>query len=466
MMKTNPINHIPASFRDPSGFMFIKGDELLRQVNQVYQVNYDLLLSSGLYQKLVEKKIIIEHQEINLEPPQPETAYKIIKPEKVDVISYPYEWSFSQLKDAALCTLAIQKMAIGLGMSLKDASAYNIQFHKGNPLLIDTLSFEKYEEGKPWIAYRQFCQHFLAPLALMAKVDIRFNKLLRIHIDGIPLDLCDRVLPLSTRFNIGLFTHIHLHARAQERYSDKQIPVRTSHRTFSKMAMLGLIENLESTIRKLHWQPQGTEWADYYQIINYSDSSFETKKELVAQFIKKINPQKILDLGANNGVFSRLANETPGCLVISTDIDPAAVEINYLQCKKENAANILPLVIDLTNPSPSIGWHNKERASFIERGQVDLVMALALVHHLAISNNVPLNDIAAIFAGLGQYAIVEFVPKEDSQVQRLLRSRLDIFPSYTLDGFIEAFSQAFEILERTNIEGTQRVLFLLKKKAG
>ena len=190
---SNSDNRVAASFRDPSGFLFTRAGTLYRQVNQYYQADYDLLMKSGLYAALVKAGLLVRHSEATVEPREPALAYKVIQPERVQFISYPYEWSFSQYKDAALATLAIQKRALESGMSLKDSSAYNIQFHRGKPVLIDTLSFEIFREGEPWVAYRQFCQHFLAPLALMALKDIRLSQLMRIYIDGVPLDLASQL---------------------------------------------------------------------------------------------------------------------------------------------------------------------------------------------------------------------------------------------------------------------------------
>ena len=223
MMKkttTNKTRAHNASFRDPSGFLFTHDGVLYRQVNQIYAEDYKKLMDSGLYAKLVKAGLLIPHTEVELEAADPTLAFKVLRPERVPFISYPYEWSFGQLKDAALATFSIQKRALKLGMSLKDASAYNIQLVGGKPTLIDTLSFEIYKEGEPWVAYRQFCQHFLAPLALMAYRDIRLSQLLRVYIDGIPLDLASELLPGRTRWIIGLASHIHLHASAQKRYAD------------------------------------------------------------------------------------------------------------------------------------------------------------------------------------------------------------------------------------------------------
>jgi hypothetical protein len=417
-------------------------------------------MESRLYEKLVKAGLLVQHVESDETAAEPELAYKIIQPERVPFISYPYEWSFGQLRDAALATLSIQRRALKAGMSLKDASAYNIQFVRGKPVLIDTLSFEIYKEGQPWVAYRQFCQHFLAPLALMALKDVRLSQLLRVYIDGVPLDLASSLLPSRTRFDFGLLTNIHLHAGAQKRYSGAEVKSRAA--TMSKQAMTGLIDSLDSAVRKLEWKPGGTEWGNYYDITNYSDAAFEHKKQLVREWSAKIKPGLVWDLGANNGVFSRLAGEG-GPYVVSSDIDPAAVEQNYREVKEEKAENILPLLIDLTNPSPSIGWANEERDSFGSRGPADMVLSLALIHHLAISNNVPLTQVAEFFANIGKRLVIEFVPKSDSQVQKLLVSREDIFPTYTREGFESAFQQSFKICETVNLRESERVLYWMER---
>jgi hypothetical protein len=462
MMKTKTIS-LGASFRDPSGFLFTREGVLYRQVNQVYADDYMRLMESGLYAKLVKAGLLVPHTESNTQPADEKWSFKVLCPERVLFISYPYEWSFGQLKDAALTTLSIQKRALKSSMSLKDASVYNIQFHKGKPMLIDTLSFESYEEGEPWVAYRQFCQHFLAPLALMAYRDVRLNQLLRVYIDGVPLDLASQLLPGRTRLNLGLSTHIHLHAIAQKRYEDVLVTEARGGRKMSKDALLGLIESLLDTVRKLEWKPAGTEWADYYSAINYTDFAFEHKKVLVGDWLMKIAPKILWDLGANTGIFSRIAVES-GAYVISSDFDPGAVEMNYRQVKERNDQNLLPLVLDLTNPSPSIGWQNRERDSFLQRGPVDAVLALALVHHLAITNNVPLERVAEFFAGCGEWLIVEFVPKSDSQVQKLLRNREDIFSEYTRTGFESAFTQWYTIQESSAVRDSERWLYLMYRK--
>jgi len=453
---------IRSSFRDPSGFVFLHDGSVYRQINLSYKEQYDRLTSSGLYKKLVESDLLIPHEEVEFTDGNDNNAYKIIKPYKLQFISFPYEWCFSQLKGAALTTLEIQKIAVEFGMTLKDSSAYNIQFHCGKPILIDTLSFESYREGQTWIAYRQFCQHFLAPLALMSHSDIRLSQLLRVYVDGIPLDLASSLLPVGTFLRFGLLSHIHLHSRSQKRYEGRSV---RSQRSMSRRSFMGLIDSLETTVRKLSWQPTDTEWADYYEDTNYTQQAFDQKKRLVANFLERIRPRSLWDIGANIGIFSNVASDK-GIQTISFDVDPAAVEKNYLHCRTENIKDCLPLLLDVTNPSPGIGWQNEERASLVDRGPVDCVMALALVHHLAISANVPLGKIAEFFSHMCTSLIIEFVPKSDPQVQRLLITREDIFTDYTQGQFERAFGEHFSIEAVEEISGSERTLYLMLNRLG
>ena len=450
----------PASFRDLEGFLFTREGILFRQINQCGKANYDKFMSSGLYERLVKAGQLIQHEEIDVQPAEAASVYKIIQPALVPFITYPYEWSFSQLKDAALTTLSIQKKALKAGLSLKDASAYNIQFVNGKPALIDTLSFELYREGQSWTAYRQFCQHFLAPLTLMAKRDVRLSQLLRIYIDGIPLDLTSRLLPLRTWFNTGLAAHIHFHAAAQKRYANMEKIKSTP--SINKLGLTGLLDNLGKTVSSLKWQPRKSDWGDYYDFTNYSAVAFNEKSRIIREWSRRISPMLVWDLGANTGSFSRIATEA-GALTVAADIDPLAVEKNYLDVKKNNETKLLPIVLDLTNPSAGLGWANNERSSFTERGPADLVLALALIHHLAISNNVPLTNLAEFFAHMGKQLIIEFIPKTDSQVQRLLASRKDIFADYQEAGFEAAFSHYFTIAEKQQIPESQRILYLMQR---
>jgi ribosomal protein L11 methylase PrmA len=417
-------------------------------------------MDSRLYARLVDARLLIPHREIDRSHAASGDAYKILEPEVIPFISYPFEWSFTQLKQAALTTLQIQKQALDYGMSLKDCSAYNIQFNKGKPILIDTLSFEKVPEGQPWVAYRQFCQHFLAPLALMSFVDVRLNQLLRVHLDGIPLDLASSLLPFRTHFRFSLLSHVHLHAKSQRHFADKRVETRP----MSQRAFLGLIDNLESGIRALNWKVPDTAWSDYYGSTNYDEVALQHKKQIVSEILDRLNPQprNLWDLGANNGLFSRLASERK-IQTIAFDMDASCVERNYSECLQRNETHLLPLLLDLTNPSPDLGWENQERSSFLRRGPAEAVLALALIHHLAIANNVTLCQVAQFFARLSKTLIIEFVPKSDSQVQRLLSTREDIFPDYTQECFEAEFCRHFTIRMATKIQRTERTIYWMEK---
>lgn len=449
-----------SSFRDPSGFVFSYNKKILRQINLSYKENYEHLENSGLLKHLQDANLLISHKNFASLPGEFINSYKIIEPEKINFISYPYEWCFSQLKDAALLTLKIQKIALNHAMSLKDASAYNIQFHNGKPIMIDSLSFEKYENNKPWVAYKQFCQHFLAPLLLIKYKNYHASHLSKNFIDGIPLDIASTILPFYTYFNFSILTHIHLHAKTQSHFADKGV---TKDKVkISKNSLLALIDNLESTTKNINLKNTKSEWSGYYSATNYSNESFQEKKEIIKDYVNKINPESIWDMGGNEGVFTRIASNNQ-IKSISFDIDVNAVEKNYQATKIKNEKNILPLVFDLTNPSPSIGWANRERISLKERGTADLIMALALIHHLTISNNIPFKLTAEYFSELGKYLIIEFVPKSDSNTKILLKTREDIFNNYTEEHFEKEYSVYFEILEKNNIKNSERTIYLMKK---
>lgn len=455
-------NHrVKSSFRDPSGFLFTFEGSLYRQINKSYQKEFDKIIDGGLYQKLVEKELLIPHDEVDIKSPQPEKLYKIIKPKFIDFISYPYEWSFSQLKDAALITLEIQKIAMEYGLTLKDSSAYNIQFLNGKPIFIDTLSFEIYQEDQFWKPYRQFCQHFLSPLALMSHRDVRLNQLLKIYIDGIPLDLTSKLLPVRTKSMFSLLAHIHTHSKKQKDYETKQIDVKS--KKLSKNSFIGIIESLFSAIKKQNWNLEKTEWGNYYLDTNYSEIAMNDKKTIIINLIEKIKPKNVWDVGGNIGTFSRISSDKK-ISTVCFDIDPVAVEKNYLECKEKNEKYLLPLLMDFTNPSPDIGWQNMERDSLLTRGPTDLVFALALIHHLAISNNVPFELISEFFSKNCRNLIIEFIPKTDSQVKRLLSTREDVFPEYDNEHFENEFEKFFTIIEKKEIHDSDRLIYYMSNK--
>ncbi len=448
------------SFRDQDGYLFWSDAKIYRRINVSYKKHYQFLMNSGLYDFLIKNYLLISHVEVDNNWQY--DCFKVIKPRLIPFISYPSEWSFSQFKDAALLTLKIQKIALSFGMILKDSSAYNIQFIDGKPIFIDTLSFEIYKKDEPWVAYRQFCQHFVSPLALMKYSDIRLQCLLNTFIDGIPLDLASSLLPRKTYLKLSILFHIHLHAKSQKAYENQVLNKNKIKSSFSQNSLLGLIDSLETGIKKINWNSGGTEWADYYNGNSYSLMGFESKKNIVSSFLDGCKLLDVWDLGANDGFFSRLAKDK-GARVLSFDIDPSCVENNYLQVKKRKETNILPLLLDLTNPSGGIGWDNRERKALKDRGTADVILALALIHHLSISNNIPFLKVAKYFGELCCNLIIEFVPKKDKKVKKLLANREDVFTNYTQLDFENEFKKYFIIEAKKKIEDSDRILYLMRR---
>jgi hypothetical protein len=438
--------------------VFEQDGVIYRSINPVYLPHYERLMESGLYAALAGAGYLVPHEEI-------ETAAdggKIIRPEEVPFISYPYEWCFEQHRDAALATLQIQRLALRYGMTLKDASAYNVQFRKGRPVFIDTLSFEIFAEG-PWPAYGQFCRHFFAPLALMACLDVRLGKLAQNYIDGVPLDLAAALLRGKGGF--AVWQHIRLHAAAVRRFAGTGSGARSGRvpAKIKKETLAAIIDSLIRSVEALRPRKKITEWGDYYQGTNYSEEGAAQKAALLDEFLRQCAPfQSVWDLGANDGRYSRLALKY-GAEAIAFDIDPVAVSRNY-QAARQGGESLLPLLLDLTAPSPAIGFANRERGTITGRGRPDVTLMLALIHHLVISNNLPLEMIASYLASFTGHLVIEFVPKQDSQAQRLLSARADIFPDYTEECFERALGAHFEPLRKSPIANTGRTLYLFRRK--
>jgi len=453
-------NH-PSSFKDPSGYIFTHKSRLYREIDPSCMNQYNHLMTSGLYHRLLKESLLIPHRENHtLKPEKP--GGKIIEPTRIPYISYPYEWSFSQLKDAALATLKIQTIALEYGMSLRDASGFNIQFYQGIPVLIDTLSLGEYEKGKPWVAYRQFCEHFLAPLTITAYTNIHLSFLLAKFGDGIPLDVARQLIPWYRKIQPGIFFHIVLHGQNQQS-SLQSIP---SSQQFSLPALKGLVASLEATVQSILWHPDTTQWSSYSTQkthTSYVPSALRDKERIVETYLKKIHPSVVLDIGANSGVYSKLAANL-GSSVLSIDTDPSVVEYQYTNMSKEERKQILPLCVDIVNPTPGVGWKNEERLPFLGRITPDCIMALAVLHHLVIKQGVPLKNLAQFFALSTQWLIIEFVPKTDPHVQSLLRVRQDIFSDYTPSQFEAVFRTYFTVVSSQKIQHSQRTLYLFKRK--
>ena len=445
-----------ASFKDPDAKVFIENGIYVRKIFKRYIPEYRKLINSGLYNDLISKNLLIKHEETKIED-----NCITIKPEQV-FISYPWEWCFSQLKDAALTTLKIQQIALDYNMSLKDANCFNIQFLNNKPLLIDTSSYETDIEGQAWVAYKQFCENFIAPLALMAYSDLSLNKLFLMNINGIPLELTSKLLPFKTKFNLNLFTHIHLHSKMQNKYSENS--QKMSNIKIDKQQLKNIIKNLQTTVENINLQKYKTEWENYYSFTNYTEKSFDEKYNIIDKYRSIISPKNVWDFGSNTGIFSRIFSKS-NSNVTAFDIDPMAIEKNYLKIKKDNENNIFPLVFDLANPSPALGWANKERKNLLQRAQnIDLILALALIHHLRFTYNIPFENMAKYFCSISKYLIIEFVDKNDSKVQKMLLNRKDIFDDYTQENFENIFGNYYKILYKNKIPDTERTLYLMEKK--
>jgi hypothetical protein len=456
---------VAASFRDPSGFVFERDGLLLRQVNQVYRPHYDRLMASGLYDSLVSDGLLVSHEEVGEAPLDPSRAYKVLAPERVAFISYSYEWCFGQLKDAALLTLEVHRRALAHGRALKDASAYNVQFRDGRPVFVDTLSFEPVRE-RPWVAYRQFTEHFLAPLALLSRVHIGLWKLLRAYPEGVPLDVAARLLPWRSILSPSLLLHVHLHARAIRGVSATARPVEAREGSFPLRSHSALVESLESAVKSQRWEPRGTVWADYYADSGYAAAAFEHKRRFVARFLDEAQPRTVWDVGANTGEFSRLAAER-GISTVAIDVDPGCVERLYRDVVKPGGAGskVLPLLIDALDPSPARGWMGRERMSLFERGPAGACLALATVHHLAVGGNVPLDQIAAFFRRLAPRLVVEFVPKSDPQFRRLMAAREDVFDDYSQEAFETAFIRLFAVDRAERLTDSERTIYEMSARS-
>jgi hypothetical protein len=454
-----------SSFRDPSGFVFRYEGGIYRQINRSYAAVYERVKKTGIFTGLIKDGKMLPFRELEKGAwplTTTDSAYTVIKPEEIPVISYPYEWSFGQLKDAALLTLDIHIKALDAGLTLKDASAYNIQFKGGRPIFIDHLSFDLVENYPVWPGYGQFCRHFLAPLALICKKNIPVSGMQMKYIDGIPLDIAARLLPFRCRFSLGLFSHIFIHSKLQQKHADSAGERKTFEQRLDTVQLESIAQMLRNTIEDMKWKPAWqTEWGDYYSDTNYTPRAMDAKQSLIKEMVSKLEIKKVLDVGGNDGTMIRLVTPQAG-YGVCCDINPIAVERCYRQPETARET-ILSLLQDITNPSPALGFASRERDSFISRCKADLVLALALIHHLAISNNLPLDYIAEFLARLGKYCLIEFVPKEDFQVQRLLATREDIFPLYNSKEFEKTFTRYFSLLDKKSIPESKRVLYLFTR---
>lgn len=449
-----------SSFRDPSGYVFIEDKTVKRVINPIYFEQYEELTSSGFFQELIDKKYLIPHREVS------KTASEIIiEATKIPFINYPYEWSFLQYKHAALLTLKIQKVCLEHNFTLKDASAFNVTFHEGKPIFIDTLSFDFYQENNPWLAYKQFIMHFLGPLVLAKYYGQEHLKTLSQNLEGISIQKLSKLLPFKSFFNPTILTNIHLLAKYDKKYeSDKK----TVSNNLSKASQMKLLDGLYDFISNLSVN-ENTEWDHYYNQINYNEEAYQFKKAYTKDWFLSIKGKTLIDIGGNDGTFSRELKDLASFLIVA-DVDPNAVEQNYRQILKNKEKLILPIVADVLNPPANYGFNNQERFSFIERVSdlnLDGCLALAVIHHITLSGNIPFSLSAQFFSKMSPNLLIEFPTRNDSWVQFLLDSKRDFkgyFDFYNEANFEKEYSVYFEIVKKEKIISSERILYSLKRR--
>lgn len=451
-----------SSFRDPSGFVFTDKGVVRRSILPVYFSQYKALKKSLFFDKLFKAGLLIPHKEIS----ESENEI-IIQPEQIPFITYPYEWSFNQYKEAALLTLKLQKYSLEHGFSLKDASAFNITFHKGKAIFIDTLSFDFYVDNTPWRAYKQFVTHFFGPLLLAKYHGTQSLKLMSNFIDGIPVKLLSSMLPPKTKLNPFLYSNIHLLAKFEDKHNKSYKGV-SKTKFLSKKGQLNIITSLYDYIKKISLK-ELSEWGNYYDKINYSDAAFKEKAKIIESWVVDFNVKTLIDIGGNDGTFIRQLQQKI-YLALVCDIDNNAVDFNQKTSKTNNEDYMLPFVLDVLNPSPAIGFNNKERQSFIERIQSlspDVTLVLAVIHHMTLSGNVPFDMSARFFASFSKRLIIEFPKREDSWVKRLLDTKGEFkahFDFYNINDFEDNYLKYFNIVEKIQIKDSHRVMYFLKCK--
>ncbi|MBC2844823.1 class I SAM-dependent methyltransferase [Winogradskyella flava] len=458
----NAKNAHASSFRDPSGYIFVEDGKINRVINPIYFEQYKALRDSGFYQNLIKNDLLIAHKEISSSEDN-----VVIQAEKIPFITYPYEWSFNMYKEAALLILRLQKYSLEHGFSLKDATAFNIAFHKSKAIFIDTLSFDFYEEDSPWRAYKQFIMHFFGPLVLAHYHGAQQLKLLSNFIDGIPVKMISSMLPLKTKLSPLLYSNIHLLAKLEDKHNEDYKGEAKAGK-LTKKGQLNIIESLYGYIKKLELK-EASEWGNYYDKINYSDEAFVEKSRIINDWVNTLQPKSLIDIGGNDGTFVRKLEQSVETALVC-DIDNNAIDFNHKTMKLAKEDYMLPFVLDVLNPSAAIGLNNTERDSFLDRVKAfapDITLALAVIHHMSLSGNVPFDRSAEFFATFSEHLIIEFPKREDSWVKRLLKNKMDFkdhFGFYNLVEFKNSYQKYFNILEEEVVADSERILFLMEVK--
>ncbi len=452
------------SFRDREGRVFYQYGKVFRALSERAAAAWKRLDGTKFFPRCVAEGKIIATREAEF----PQTTLAELSPhwvlalehERVPFISYPYEWSFAMLRDAARLHLELMTIALAEDMILKDASAYNVQWRGARPVFIDTASFEAWEDGAPWVGYLQFCQLFLYPLLLTAYRDIPFSTWLRGAIDGIPPEQMLNALRWPDRFRPGVLKDVYIQAKLQASYADTGRDLRGDlHRVgFGKALILNNLKRLKKIVDRLQWRRSSSEWAHYIEESSYDDKTTAIKKDFVTKAAGSQRWTLAWDLGANTGAFSRIV-ATHAEYVVAFDADLLAIEHLYQSLKSEGPYNVLPLVMNLADPSPGLGWRNRERKALSERDTPELILCLALIHHLVITANVPMPEVLDWLADLGAHLVIEFITKDDGQVKKLLRNKPDIYHDYEIEPFEAHLARHFRIVHRRSYHAETRILY-------
>ena len=391
----------------------------------------------------------------------------MLEHERIPFVSYPYEWSFEMLRDAALLHLEILLAALGEDVTMKDGYAFNVQWRGRRPVFIDIGSFELLRVDGPWIGYRQFCQTFLYPLMLEAHLGVPFQRYLLGHLDGLEPTEMRRILSGRKRFKKGVFRHVYLHSVAESRVTKGGTALKDEmgKAGFGKELTVATVKKLHKLVGTLRSKRSESGWKRYRETCSYSDADRAAKDAFVAAAVEGASPALSWDLGCNDGAYSRMIAKTGGT-VVAVDSDDVTVDALYQSLRADGPDNILPLVMDLVDPSPARGWRNEERRAFTDRARPDLVLALALVHHLAIAANVPLAEVVSWFRSLGATLVVEFVEPHDPMAAQLLGNKpAGLFAGYRIDVFEKLLEEQFTITRREALPGGSRTLYVAVPRA-
>jgi hypothetical protein len=459
----------PGSFRDPASGVLLRHNQVYRFFTSGHVADFEALVETGLLDSFVKSGAVIETKPIAMEEADelyhvvPETGLVVEHP-RIPFISYVYEWPFEMLRAAAIRSLEILQVSLDKGFILKDATPYNIQFMGANPVLIDVGSFERYEEGIPWMGYSQFCRTFLNPLLLQSITGVPFQMWMRSSLEGIDPVHLNSLIPLRHKLRKNVFIDVVLQAWLSRRYSSRSSDSPSlKQRPIPKGVITGLVNRLKKSVAGLKRRGKAhSPWLDYEEQCHYEPEAQQDKDRFVEEALAKAKPDMVWDLGCNVGRYSIMAAHHAS-YVVAMDSDEATVGALYERIKDQHT-NILPLTVDLMNPSPGQGWAQEERRGLRDRGAAQFALCLALVHHLAISGNVPLPRIVKWLSTIAEAGVVEFVPKSDPMVQTLLRTREDVYGSYSQAAFEEALREHFQITDVASLSKSDRVLYLFRRR--